>query len=231
MREKFYKACSVMLILCGAVCIAVSLVCYILMYIEDSKLYQQYKEFLPTFQTILQYSVVAEEVTTPETEEVAVVRDDRYRPATLYIGDRVVEEEEEIEEPITIKTIVLDGQHYIGMIAIPSIDLALPIHETWTDAKLDTAPCVYQGSLQGEDLIVGGHNTRAHFSLLHTLPMGSEAIISDADGVEYTFVLQDRTVISEMEVEFLRDIGDYELTLFTCDADSRKRVVLRWHLQ
>ncbi len=219
MKERLLKFLSRICIFSGTACIITSLVCYIALYAEEFNLYQQYSELFPTSQNIIPY--VLEE----EAEENVVAT--RYAPTLLYINDKE-EEEEPVLEP---KTILIDGQYYIGMIEIPTINLALPIHENWTDAKLDTAPCVYQGSLYSNDLIVGGHNTRAHFSQLHTLDIGTEATITDADATVHTFILKEKTVISEMEVEFLRNIEDYELTLFTCDADSRKRVVLRFHLK
>ncbi|MFI3175579.1 MAG: sortase [Bacillota bacterium] len=222
MKKSVRRFFSKVFMFCGCVCIGTSFVGYANLYIAEAQIEtaDMQTEILPILQN--SQTPVVEEAEIEESETLS-----RYVPTLLYVNEEVKEEE---EPPPLPKTISIDGLNYIGIIEIPVIDVALPIHENWTEAKLDTAPCVYEGSTLGKNLIVGGHNTKAHFALLHTLDIGSEAILSDADGVLHTYVLKEKTVISEMEVAFLRDIGDFELTLFTCDFDSRKRAVLRWNL-
>lgn len=235
-NQKSSRLCAKILIFTGAFCILTSFSMYVFVYIED---YQEYKEFrdnshlfneflLQDKSSVNSYETEVEEVA--EVSEIVEVVDVAKEEAinSSLASTHALYSNNSTEEKVEEETIIINGEHYIGVLRIDKINLNLPIHQTWTDAKLDTAPCVYSGGLVGEDLIVGAHNTRAHFSGLSTLETGDTATITDATGKEYKFVLKEAKVISEMEVRILENIRYYPLTLFTCDDDSRKRLVQRW---
>lgn len=223
-NKKISRLCSRVFIFTGTLCILTSLSLYTFAYIEDFKKYEEFKNNSHVFQNIIPSEQSLEDEEEIEEEVEIEINDYVASSTNLFSSDNIPEKEFDIE------TIIINGEPYIGVIKIDSINLSLPIHETWTDAKLDTAPCVYSGSLPSKNLIVGGHNTNAHFGSLNTLEVGATAVISDANGKEYNFVLKEFAVISETEVRILENIKKYELTLFTCDSDSRKRLVQRWSL-
>lgn len=224
-KEKAGMLFSKFLVFIGILCILSSLAFYILIYFEDINSYEEFKESIINFQNVSN-SLSIEEIMEIEKKksdlEFALLNWDMAE-AVLYVGN-----EEEIA--VDVEPIIINDEPYMGVLKIDSINMALPIHEIWTDEKLDTAPCVYDGSLYTKDLIVGAHNTKAHFSMLSKLDIGAEAIITDGNGQEFKFTLKEFEVIPETEVRTLMNIKRYELTLFTCDSDSRKRLIQRWSL-
>ncbi len=67
----------------------------------------------------------------------------------------------------------IDGNYYIGVLTIPSLDLSLPVMEDWDDEKLKISPCRYAGSLYQKNLVIAGHNYQRHFNGIE--PCRSEA--------------------------------------------------------
>lgn len=234
-NQKITRWCSKILILGGMLCILISLSIYTLIYLNDFKIYKEFNDNPNVFEDILiqtssedlddvlENDILEDDIETSELQEELIINSSLAETSSLYFNDPTIERE------FIVETITINGENYIGTIKIDDINVNLPIHEIWTDAKLDTAPCVYKGSLAGGDLIIGAHNTRAHFAELNTLEAGAIATISDASGQEHTFILKESAVISETEVRILENIRNYQLTLFTCDNDSRKRLVQRWY--
>lgn len=223
--EKVGRLFSKILITLGAICILISFFGYFSIYLKDAKAYEEFKKTAPMFQDIIpKEEEIEEEV--EKVEEVSQNNSVSTREITtspLFVNSEVEENKE-----IHVDTIIINGLPYIGIININSVNISLPIHENWTDEKLDTSPCVYKGTLEGGDLIVGSHNAKSQFGPITRLDLGAEATISDANGKVYTYVLKEYMVISETEVRTLENIKNYELTLFTCDLDSSKRIVQRW---
>ena len=131
-----------------------------------------------------------------------------------------------LDPDMEMPTQEVDGNRYIGVLEIPSLDLELPIISQWSDARLKIAPCRYLGSAYLNDLIIAGHNYKKHFGGLHNLTEGDEVIFTDmADNrFAYTVSLVEQlpgTAIEEMEA------GDWDLTLFTCTIGGKARVTVR----
>lgn len=122
-------------------------------------------------------------------------------------------------------TRTLSGYDLVGILRIPAADLALPVLDSWSEELLHLAPCRYSGSLEGEDLVILGHNYRTHLGPLRSVQAGDEVELTDVNGVTYRFAVA--------LVETVRgDEGDrlpsgYPLTIFTCTADSRHRLLVR----
>lgn len=120
----------------------------------------------------------------------------------------------------------IDGHEYIGFLAIPVLDLELPIMADWSYPQLRIAPCRYTGSLYLDNLVLMAHNYNKHFGRLDELRVGTHLTFTDMDGltVEYEVVALDilePTAIEEMTA------GEYDLTLFTCTYGGKSRVTLR----
>jgi sortase A len=128
----------------------------------------------------------------------------------------------EMEMPV--KTI--NGIDYIGTIEIPELNIVLPVISELTNSALKLAPCRYEGSLYTNNLIIGGHNYRAHFSQLRHLPVGSDVIFTDAEGNVFRFRSTVTETLMPTDVEEIKS-GDWDLTLFTCTFGGQYRVTVR----
>lgn len=122
----------------------------------------------------------------------------------------------------------IQGDLYIGLLEVPSLNLALPINMDYSEKKLKNAPCVYLGTLAEGDLVIAGHNYRSHFWYLRNLSVGSRMSITNPNGVVYQYIVDERQILHQSEVAVLKDRAQWDLTLFTCDyPDNNYRVVLR----
>lgn len=70
------------------------------------------------------------------------------------------------EMPVT----TINGVEYLGTLEIPVLELELPIISQWSDSLLKIAPCRYQGSAYLDNMILAGHNYRAHFGRTEESP-------------------------------------------------------------
>lgn len=88
------------------------------------------------------------------------------------------------------------------------------------------APCQYQGSAYLDNMILAGHNYRAHFAGLKDIQIGDAVIFTDAEDSCFHYEVSGLeelpgTAICEMES------GDWDLTLFTCTAGGSARFTVR----
>ena len=70
--------------------------------------------------------------------------------------DLLTDEEKKMSE------VVIDGYAYIGYLSMPTLDLELPVMSTWSYPQMKLAPCRYNGSIRGEDLVIMAHNYSNH---------------------------------------------------------------------
>ncbi|MBQ7500277.1 MAG: sortase [Clostridia bacterium] len=115
---------------------------------------------------------------------------------------------------------------YLGVIEIPAIEKTLPVFSSWDYGKLASAPCVYDGSLAGGDLIIIGHDYKAHFVDLPKLRYGDQITLKTVDGALYKYKVTDITEIDGSDVAGMH-AGDWDLTLFTCNSTGAKRITVR----
>ena len=131
-------------------------------------------------------------------------------------SDRYVEEASMPAETI-------GAYDYIGSIAIPVLDLDLPVASQSDDERLRISPCRYQGSYLTSDLIICGEGYAGHFGLIGTLGIRDEVRFVAADGAMYHYI------VSNVETDDLDEIDaiihDWDLTLFTFNNDGTVRVV------
>lgn len=130
-------------------------------------------------------------------------------------------------EEIYVPQVVVDNREYVGVLSIPAISITIPVQTSWSYAKLFDTPCVFEGSIAQGNLIIAGHNYRAHFSQLSQLAIGNEVTLKDATGVTHYYTVTAKESIHENYVDDLR-AGEWDLTLFTCDFDNNSvRTVIR----
>ena len=121
----------------------------------------------------------------------------------------------------------INGQDYIGVLSIPSLELELPVISQWDYPSLKVAPCRYSGSLYQDNLIICAHNYASHFGKLKNLRVGDTAIFTDMDENVVRFQLAAQETIQPEDLEAM-EAGDWDLTLFTCTVGGQSRVTARF---
>lgn len=143
--------------------------------------------------------------------------------------------EEEIPDYIMnpnmdMPTETIDGNEYIGVLEIPSLELKLPVMSEWSYPQLKVAPCRYVGSAYTSNLIIAAHNYFSHFGQLKNLHIGDEITFTDMDGNVFHYVLIELETLMPTAVEEMTS-GDWDLTLFTCTIGGGSRVTVRCELE
>ena len=124
----------------------------------------------------------------------------------------------------------IDGQTYIGMVEVPSLELSLPVISEWTYPRLKKAPCRYVGSVYSKDMVICGHNYDRHFGRLKDLAVGDEVRFTDMDGNVFFYTVCGTEQLGKYAVEEML-AGEWDLTLFTCTKGGRMRVTVRCRLE
>lgn len=128
------------------------------------------------------------------------------------------------------KTMNIDGMNFLGILSVPSKNLELPILADYSYELLDTAPCRYSGSYDSDDLVIGGHNYRSHFSKLKSIKNGEEIFFTSFDGIVYKYSVLRVEILEPTQIEDLinkQNTDDWDLTLFTCTSSGAARCVIR----
>lgn len=122
--------------------------------------------------------------------------------------------------------VTIEGQDYVGMLAVPALDLEMPILSQWSQEKLRYSPCRYSGSTKTNDLVIAAHNYSSHFGRLNKLQQGDSVIFTDMDGVTIFYQVASVEVLPANAVEEMT-AGEYDLSLFTCTYDGQQRFTVR----
>lgn len=128
------------------------------------------------------------------------------------------------------KTMNIDGMNFLGILSVSSKNLELPILADYSYELLDTAPCRYSGSYDSDDLVIGGHNYRSHFSKLKSIKNGEEIFFTSFDGTVYKYSVLRVEILEPTQIEDLinkQNTDDWDLTLFTCTSSGAARCVIR----
>ena len=120
----------------------------------------------------------------------------------------------------------VDGNAYIGILEIPSLDLSLPVMSEWSYPGLAVSPCRYCGSAYLNDMVIAAHNFDYHFGCIKTLSPGDEVTFTDIDGNVFRYEVAEIETLQPTDVEALTD-SDWDLTLFTCTIGGASRVTVR----
>ena len=127
------------------------------------------------------------------------------------------------------KTMNIDGMNFLGILSVPSKNLELPILADYSYELLDTAPCRYSGSYDSDDLVIGGHNYRSHFSKLKSIKNGEEIFFTSFNGTVYKYSVLRVEILEPTQIEDLinkQNTDDWDLTLFTCTSSGAARCVI-----
>lgn len=130
----------------------------------------------------------------------------------------------------TMPKLTVDGSAYAGILTVPSLGLELPVCARLDMDAMQSAPCLYSGSLYRKDMVIGAHNYDAHFGRIGSLTPGDSVIFTDAENHRCTYsVLSIETLRPEQNSELVTKAAgdDWALTLFTCNYSGSARVVVR----
>lgn len=123
-------------------------------------------------------------------------------------------------------TVEADGHDYIGVLAIPALELELPVMSKWSYPNLKIAPCRYVGSAYLDDMVIAAHNYTRHFGRLKELSGGETVTFTDADGNVFTYEVALVETLMPTDIEEMEN-GGWDLTLFTCTIGGSYRVTVR----
>ena len=145
------------------------------------------------------------------------------RPAAVP-GAVLPENVPETDMEMPVKTV--DGVDYIGVIAVPSLSLELPVASEWSYERLKTSPCRYSGSVYSGDMVLCAHNYSSHFGQIKTLKPGDAVVFTDVDGNVYNYEVAELETLQPAAVDEMKS-GEWDLTLFTCTIGGQTRVTVR----
>lgn len=128
-------------------------------------------------------------------------------------------------QPLEMTEVTIDGYNYIGYLLVPELELELPIMADWDYKRLKIAPCRYQGTVNGEDLVLMAHNYERHFGKLSELMEGSQVIFTDMDGFSTFYEVTAKDVLVPTAVNEVTD-SDFDLVLFTCTYGGKSRITI-----
>lgn len=145
------------------------------------------------------------------------------RPAAVP-GAVLPENVPETDMEMPVKTV--DGVDYIGVIAVPSLSLELPVASEWSYERLKISPCRYSGSVYSGDMVLCAHNYSSHFGQIKTLKPGDAVVFTDVDGNVYNYEVAELETLQPAAVDEIKS-GEWDLTLFTCTIGGQTRVTVR----
>lgn len=119
-----------------------------------------------------------------------------------------------------------DGRSYVGVVAIPALDVELPVLADWSRSGAKIAPCRYDGTAYLDNLVICAHNYNSHFGRLNTLKTGDSVYFTDMDGNLFTYQVMAFEILQPNQIEEMCD-EQWDLTLFTCTLGGRTRFTIR----
>jgi sortase A len=128
---------------------------------------------------------------------------------------------------MTMPTVEVDGNTYVGFLHIPAIDRTLPVMDTWSYPNLKIAPNRFVGTAYARDMIICAHNYDRHFGQIKNLQPGDKVTFTDVYGDRFDYEVSEVTILQPTDVEEMKDPDDWDLTLFTCTIGGATRVTVR----
>lgn len=131
-----------------------------------------------------------------------------------------------LDPAMEMPTTEIDGYLYIGRVSIPSLELELPVMDTWDYKRMKIAPCRYTGTAYRPGFVICAHNYASHFGRLKNLAPGDAVTFTDMAGNEFSYEVAEVETLAPTAVEEMKS-EDWDLTLFSCTVGGRARVTVR----
>lgn len=206
------KIAGVIFLLLGAVLLIAALMLVLYNMNEDRRAGEAAEKVMPEVEEI-----IAERIKERENRETA--------EDTAYPDGSEQDNTSETEKKgMTVEMIA--GYGYIGILSIPSLELALPIMEECTEHNLSLTPCKDYGSLEIDNMVIAGHNYKQHFGDLPSVSIGDEVTFTDMDGVVHKYKVGKIETLKAAEVEAMNN-SEWNLSLYTCDYTGSERITVR----
>lgn len=148
--------------------------------------------------------------------------------AIARLQEQLCQQMTDLTDPLdpNMKTVMLDGYEYIGILEIEEEGLILPVLSGWSYEQLKVAPCRYAGAVGTNDLVIAAHNYMTHFGRLKNLSESDRVNFTDMNGRKTEYVVSAMEILQPAAVEDMK-AGEYDLTLFTCTYGGKSRVTVR----
>lgn len=128
-------------------------------------------------------------------------------------------------QPPELTVAHIDGNDYVGYLAIPDFSLELPVLADWSMEKLQIAPCLQYGSPLTDDAVIAGHNFKKHFRALHDIQPGEDVTFTDMTGRTIFYTVAEVKILDPKSVDEVID-SEYDLILYTCTIGGKSRVTV-----
>lgn len=126
--------------------------------------------------------------------------------------------------------VTIEGDNYVGILTIPSLDLELPVMAYLDYDALQVSPCLYSGSVYRNDMVIGAHNYDSHFGSISSIGLGAGVSFTDAENNKYYYdVINIETLRPDQKEELTekKNENDWDLSMFTCNFSGSERVTVR----
>lgn len=146
-------------------------------------------------------------------------------PQTPLEGENI---QESLPEPavLQMQTVQVEGGECIGILAIPVLEVELPVLTDWSYEKLKKAPCHYYGSCYESDFVIAAHNYASHFGRLTQLQTGDLVLFTDVAGQTHYYEVVLLETLPPTATEEMITSG-FALSLYTCTPGGGNRVTVR----
>lgn len=126
----------------------------------------------------------------------------------------------------SMTVVEIDGYGYIGYLSIPALELELPVMSEWDYTRLQTAPCLYYGSVKTDNMVIAAHNYIRFFGRLSKLKPGDTVRFTDMEGTVCNYAVGDLETLPSTATEEMIT-SDWDLSLYTCTYGGASRVTVR----
>ena len=126
--------------------------------------------------------------------------------------------------------LTVQDARYAGILAIPELDLELPVLASFDYDSLQVTPCLYSGTIYRKNMVIGAHNYDAHFGRISDLRIGSEVNFTDVENNTYHCEVVSLEMLKPNQNDILTEKqheNDWDITLFTCNYSGTERITVR----
>ena len=115
------------------------------------------------------------------------------------------------------KSLTADLPPILGVLEVPSVDLAVPVYQTASELVMDRAAGVINGMAyphEGGNIGISGHRD-GYFRALKDVKVGDQIVLQTLEG-EKRFTIDATTVVEKTDTHLLKDTREQTVTLVTC---------------
>lgn len=114
----------------------------------------------------------------------------------------------------------------LAILEIPEKELTLPVFDTYSEELLKQSVCRYgEEECKEGQLIIAGHNYEKHFRRVRTMKAGDKLTLEFPKKIQ-SYTVSEVVEINGMDKEGLFS-GEWDLSLFTCSFNRKRRMVVR----